>query len=153
MNEWHVHLNCMKLWAGFPWRVLASKQSFLIYMSTSIWNRKKLKTISPRFFSIFHKPMFKMQHILWSTHMANFNILILPSNQSSENILFLVYRWCCNRKREQLPVGGELLQATCSLKYQPLEWLISSIHHGFTHFQISSMSFYRYDEYLLYFTR
>lgn len=91
--------------------------------------------------------MFKTQHILWSTHMANFNILILPSNQSSENILFLVYRWCCNRKREQLPVGGELLQATCSLKYQLLEWLISSIHHGFTHFQISSMSFYRYDEF------
>lgn len=91
--------------------------------------------------------MFKTQYILSSTHMANFNILILPSNQNSENILFLVYRLCCNRKREQLPVGGELLQATCSLKYQLLEWLINSIHHGFTHFQISSMSFYRYDEF------
>lgn len=74
--------------------------------------------------------------------MANFNILILPSNQNSANILFLVYRWCCNRKREQLPVGGELLQATCSLRYQLLELLINCIHHGFTHFQISSMSLY-----------
>lgn len=112
-------LSYMYGWAGFLWRVLASNHSFLI-SSTSIHNRKKLKiSITEVYFS--QADVQNATYFLSSTHMANFNILILPSNQNSENILFLVYRWCCNRKREQLPVGGELLQATCSLKYQLLE--------------------------------
>lgn len=117
-----LHVTLVTCTYGLDFRGEFQHQSFISgYVDINLKQQKVKNQYHRGLFFIFHKPMFKTQHILSSTHMANFNILILPSNQNSENILFLVYRWCCNRKREQLPVGGELLQATCSLKYQLLE--------------------------------